>query len=287
MKHRLKKRLNIGLAALMAGVLGIAQAGIEVPFWGGKAIAAQFEQKEVEQTKYIAVAMPLASGHFKLIVLHQASEVRPCWREQGVAPVVVDPLLVTFDFTGICGRSTDSNGYSIRVAGEDLVIRYSLTIEGRGNELVLIGRARDGSGPPMLIARTQGRAEGFQKLILEPGWRFSRRTYGGKTLGHIYFTNDSYNTATAGSLPPLSPPSPQLQTEPVPPGPKLLAPPLESSTTPIPVPSPANLSLPVSSPPPASVVVPPAAPPPVSVVSQPELIRQPVKSPGAQIKKSR
>jgi hypothetical protein len=29
---------------------------------------------------------------------------------------------------------------------------------------------------------------GFMKIILEPGWRFSRRTFEGKSLGHFYFS---------------------------------------------------------------------------------------------------
>lgn len=275
----MKYLLRISLAAITAGVLGAAYVGTAISLGGGEAIAAQFGQKEVEQSKYIAVAMPLASGYYKLLVLEQISPKRACWKENGSAPTVIDPLLVTFDFTGICGRSTDSNGYSIRVAGEDLVIRYSLTIERRGDELVLIGRARDGSGPPMLIARTQGFAEGFQKFILEPGWRFSRRAFGSKTLGHIYFTNDSFSTATAGSIPPATQPTPMPSattvtpdTAPVTPEPKPLNLAPQQGTAPIPVPGPVdlpNLPTPVA---PESSVTPAPEPTPVQGIAPPAVL---------------
>lgn len=187
----------------------------------------KFSHEEVDQSRYVALAMPLASGRYKLLVLHQISNARPCWSENGSNPVMIDPLLVNFDFTGICGRSTDSNGYSIRVAGEDLVMRYSLTIETRNGELMLIGRGRDSSAPEMVIGRTYGQATGFQKFILEPGWRLTRRSFNGKTLGHVYFTNDSYSAA-------INPPSANLTPTPA------IDQPLNSPVTPLGAPTPAT-----------------------------------------------
>jgi hypothetical protein len=199
----MKSRFRFGLASLCLSVLmGVVS---------NQVVAAQFQQQEVEQSRYIAMAMPLASGHYKLLVVNQIRDTRPCWSESGGNPTRIEPLLVTFDFTNICGRSTDSNGYSIRVQNEELALRYSLMLEQRGNELALIGRLNgDSAAPPMVVGRTRGMTEGFMKIYLEPGWRFTRRTFSGRTLGHIYFTHDSMQAAVSGSTQPTSAaPAPQ------------------------------------------------------------------------------
>lgn len=155
-----------------------------------KSVAATFEQIPVEQNKFIAVAAPFGESSHQLLIIEQKSNARQCWSESGSNPVIVDPLLLNFDFSGICGRSTDSNGYSIRMAGEDLGLDYLLRIVERDGELVLVGtNSRDRSAPEVIVGRTQGLANGFVKIVLEPGWDFARRSYQGKPLGHIYLAN--------------------------------------------------------------------------------------------------
>lgn len=101
---------------------------------------SQFGQQEVDQSKFIAIASPYRNGEaHQLLVVEQITDARPCWSESGFAPTLIDPLLFQFDFTGICGRSTDSNGYSVRMSGEDLDLRYSLRVLRRGGDLVLVG----------------------------------------------------------------------------------------------------------------------------------------------------
>jgi len=155
------------------------------------AAAAQFGQQEVDQNKFIAIAAPAGATSHQLLILEQISSSRACWSESGSAPTVVDPLLLKFDFTGICGRSTDSNGYSIRVADQDLGVQYSLRLVKQANDLKLMAVSnRDRSTPPIEIGRTQPIANGFTKIELNPGWRLTKRTYNGRTLGHIYLTNN-------------------------------------------------------------------------------------------------
>ncbi|HIK23501.1 MULTISPECIES: DUF3747 domain-containing protein [unclassified Thermosynechococcus] len=167
--------------------------------------ANMFTQTEVDQSRYVVMAVPLARGGYRLLVVEQMKDTRPCWRESGSNPVVIDPLLTTFDFTGICGRATDSNGYSIRVAQQDLGLQYSLRIEQRDGELLLVGSSNRG-GPRMVIGRTHGIQEGqFLKFHLEPTWRLTRRTYEGQVLGHVYFTNDTWEAATGSAPTPVSP----------------------------------------------------------------------------------
>lgn len=178
------------------------------------AMAVQFGQREVNQENFVAVAAPIRSGTaHQLLVLEQISSTRPCWNESGNSPVQVDPLLVNFDFTGICGRSTDSNGYSIRVNGEDLGLRYSLRVVERDGDLLLIGAPGNRSAEELLIARANGTTSDFAKLELEEGWRFTKRTYGDTTLGHVYLTYE-------GTTPPIAPDAGNTPTtpRPVPPG---------------------------------------------------------------------
>ncbi|MDS3859453.1 DUF3747 domain-containing protein [Thermosynechococcaceae cyanobacterium BACA0444] len=201
LKHRLH---SLGLLTLTCLGLGFGSG----PAWG-----SQFGQKDVDQTKYAVIAMPIARGGYKLLVVEQVSNKRPCWAENGLQPTVIDPLLATFDFTGICGRSMDSNGYSIRVEQQDLGMEYRLSVEQQENELYLVGvRNRGGAEAKMVIGRTNGLVPGaFLKINLEPNWRITRRTFEERTLGHVYFTSDSMQAAftpaaiQANPAPPATP----------------------------------------------------------------------------------
>jgi hypothetical protein len=151
--------------------------------------AASFDQVEVDQSKYVAVASPYGNNEYQLLVIEQISSKQPCWSESGTNPTLVEPLLLNFDFTGICGRSTDTNGYSIRKDGQDLGLQYLPRIVKRNGELLLVGINRsDLKAPEILLGRTNGFSNGFLKIVLEPSWRFTKRAFNGKTLGHIYIT---------------------------------------------------------------------------------------------------
>ncbi len=155
------------------------------------ATTAVFDQLEVDQNKFIAVAAPLGNSAHQLLILEQISNKQACWRESGTDPIVVEPLLLKFDFTGICGRSIDSNGYSIRMAERDLGLHYRLSIIERDGELVLVGIAdRDRHAPLIEIGRTHGIRLGFSKIVLNPGWQFTKRIYEGKALGHVYLSSN-------------------------------------------------------------------------------------------------
>ena len=159
-----------------------------------------FEQQEVNQEEFIAIAKPYGNNKYNLLILRQIPGQRQCWQEMNSNPVTIEPLLLNFDFTGSCQRNTDSNGYSIRVAQEDYGLDYLLRIVERDGELVLVGTHRsDPNQPEIIIGRTHGLAPGFLKIDLDPSWRFTRRAYNGQTLGHVYLTADdktAINTPT-------------------------------------------------------------------------------------------
>ena len=157
--------------------------------------AETFEEKEISQDQIIAIAAPYRHG-YNLVVIEQIPGKARCWAEQGMSPVAVNPLLMNFDFTNHCNRATDSNGYSIRMGGEERGSDYLLEIVEKNNELVLIGTQRDPNQLPIVIGRTHGKSEGVAKIFLNPGWHFTKRSYQGKELSHFYFSDSAANVAT-------------------------------------------------------------------------------------------
>lgn len=165
--------------------------------------ATSFQEESVEQSNVIAIARPYGENKYDLLVIEQIPGKEQCWSESGAEPIVVDPLLLNFDFTGSCKRSTDSNGYSIRIDGQDYGLDYLLSVVQRSGELVLVGTPRsDATQPELIIGRTKGMSQGFLKFVLEPGWKFSKRSYEGKVLGHFYFSGTGQTiVASGGALP--------------------------------------------------------------------------------------
>lgn len=190
----MKSSVQLKIAAFATAVLSTMVAFVPMN------AQTLFGKKELDQSRYIAVAQPLAGGStYKLLVIQQVSNSRACWDEAGVNPIQVDMLLNNFNYDGICAPKRDSNGYSIRMADEDLAPNYSLRLEKRGNDVVLIGSPFLGSSSSnkVEIGRTNGMINDFMKINLNPGWRFTERIKDGKSLGHIYFTSDQQ----LGSIP--------------------------------------------------------------------------------------
>ncbi|WP_330204465.1 DUF3747 domain-containing protein [Cyanobacterium sp. Dongsha4] len=151
-----------------------------------------FQETEVPQEEFIAVAQPYGENKYNLIVIEQIPGKNQCWNEAGANPVNVDLLLLNFDFSGHCRRSTDANGYSIRYDNQDYGLDYILNLVEKDGDLLLMGLNRRSPGqPPVVIGSAKGISQSPMKIILNPGWRFTKRTYEGKVLGHVYFSYDS------------------------------------------------------------------------------------------------
>ncbi|MGD1807977.1 DUF3747 domain-containing protein [Dapis sp. BLCC M126] len=151
-----------------------------------------FDEVQIDQNQVIAMAMPQEYSSYKLMILEQNSNERRCWRESETKlyPIVVEPLLLNFNFAGICEQATDSNDYSIRVNGNDLSRSHRLILENVGDEIKLFSISL--TGDKNLIGRTRGISDGIMKIFLEPGWKFTKRSYQEKVLGHFYFSYDSF-----------------------------------------------------------------------------------------------
>lgn len=175
--------------------------------------ASLFGMAELDSQKFLVVAAPIGSGsRSQLNIYEQVNGRRPCFAVDAGRPAVVNPLLSTFDFTGICGRYIDANGYSLRVGDTDLATVYRLSVVNQDNDVLLMALpTRPGAGPEMVVGRTLGSGTGFLKLELEPGWRLARRTFRGRALGHVYLYRDSWPTGpempTSASMAPPAPSS--------------------------------------------------------------------------------
>ncbi|MGK7949790.1 MAG: DUF3747 domain-containing protein [Xenococcaceae cyanobacterium] len=152
--------------------------------------AISFGEQEVNQNDFIVVAAPYRHG-YNLMIVEQLPGGRQCWIENGTNPVFVAPLLLNFDFTNDCKRSVDSNGYSVRLDGQDYGMDYLVNIVEAGGELKLVASSRDSETEAIVIGSTRGMGSGSLKIFLNPGWRLTKRTYEGTTTEHLYLSRDS------------------------------------------------------------------------------------------------
>ena len=173
--------------------------------------AGLFDARPVDPSRFAVLAKPVARDGWSLLVLEQLRSEGPrCWEPRSDG--LIDPSLNRFDFTGICGRYLDSNGYSLRIDRTDLATSWRLRVLQRGNELIL--EATSPSNPNELVV---GRAslprrdsEAFVALQLDPGWELQRRSFGEQSLNHIYVANNGnlgQLIAQSGGRPTLPPPS--------------------------------------------------------------------------------
>ena len=182
---------------------------------------SMFGAAELEPQKFVLVASPVgSSGRYQLNIYEQVNDRKPCFAIGESKPAAVNPLLATFDFTGICSRYIDANGYSVRVGPSDLAGSYRVLVRSEASDTLLIALpTKPGAGPEMVVAKAGGAASGFHKLDLEPGWRLMRRQFRGRNLGHVYLFNEVWpgepspavtsgpppGPAPAASVPGLSP----------------------------------------------------------------------------------
>ncbi|MFZ4804499.1 MAG: DUF3747 domain-containing protein [Synechococcus lacustris] len=176
----------------MAGGLAVAVVGAVALALGLAPARAQlFSSAPLDQQRFVVLGQPLAQGGWKLLVLEQIRQSPSCWQRRPDG--LIDPSLIGFDFTGICNRYIDSNGYSLRLGQRDQALSHDLRLIPEGRQLLLLGLPRRG-GDGVLIAQaplpSRPRADAFVALKLEAGWSLSRRTYNGQALSHVYFSGN-------------------------------------------------------------------------------------------------
>jgi hypothetical protein len=192
------KRPYLALATL-ALVAGLTPTPALLPRVWGEAL---FSSAPVEPSSFAVLARPVADDDWTLVVLEQLRARPFCWtpRPDGL----IDPTLNRFNFTGICGRFIDSNGFSLRVQDNDLSHTYRLRLDQKGNEVQLLASSPSQAAELLVGRGTVPRRDRdlFVALKLEPGWSIRRRVFGGRSLSHIYFSNaeplDSLIAAASG-----------------------------------------------------------------------------------------
>lgn len=196
------------MAAALAA-LGVS-ALVAIPAAPAARASSLFQTAELNPGNFAVVAAPIGSGErAQLNIYEQLNGRRACFAVNGGQPAAVEPLLATFDFTGICSRYLDANGYSVRIGDTDLAPGYRLSVVRFSDDnLLLAVPTRSGIGPEMVVARTNGPGTGYLKLVLEPGWQLKRRAYNGRNLGHVYLYRDSWpGIAPAAAAPATASPT--------------------------------------------------------------------------------
>ena len=165
--------------------VGLLTAGLSQE----SAARALFDSAAVAEKRFAVLAQPIGRAQWKLLVLEQIKVQPRCWRARQDG--LVEPSLNRFNFSGICKRYLDSNGYSLRSGGQDLGTRFRFRLKRSGTSLklealdpqqrapLLVGQARISKRDP----------NGFVALRLEPGWALERRVYQGRPLNHLYFAH--------------------------------------------------------------------------------------------------
>ena len=127
---------------VMAGFRTVAAAGLALAATSAPTALAQgslFTAVPVELSKFVLVSAPIGQGErSQLNIYEQRTAKRPCFAVGAGVPAVVDPLLSKFDFTGVCNRYIDGNGYSLRIGGDDLGTRYRLSVVNTGRDICLL-----------------------------------------------------------------------------------------------------------------------------------------------------
>ena len=172
-----------------ASTVAAISLGLALVLPGATTARALFDSQPLQQRRFAVLAQPIGQSDWKLLVLEQIKTRPLCWtpRPDGL----MDPTLNTFNFSGICSRYLDSNGYSLRSGGQDLNLRFRLRLKQRGNRLDLQAIDPDQAMPITVGTATVPRRDrnGFVRISLETGWRLERRTYQGRTLSHVYFAH--------------------------------------------------------------------------------------------------
>ncbi len=162
-----------------------------------QAKAVSFQEQKVSQDDFAVVAVPFGYQEHRLEIIEQVPGERQCWQESGSAPVKLDLLLTDFDHTNSCRRIINTNGYTLRLNGEDERVAHVVKIVENNGELQLVAFHKDPSQPSIVIGKTNGMTDGAMKIMLNPGWQITKRIHQGQTIDHLYLSGNGSNTYSA------------------------------------------------------------------------------------------
>ncbi|MEM8722159.1 MAG: DUF3747 domain-containing protein [Cyanobacteria bacterium P01_G01_bin.39] len=154
--------------------------------------ATEFSEFAVDQSQFVAVAIPYNYRRYRLAIIEQIPGQQACWQESESYPTKVDLLLLDFDHTNSCRRGVDTNGYSLRYNGKDDKVEYTLDLVENGGKLDLVADHADPNQQDLVIGSTTGLVEAPMRIDLNPEWQFTKRLYQGGALQHIYMSNNPH-----------------------------------------------------------------------------------------------
>lgn len=151
----------------------------------------------INPNNFLVVSVPGSTAQpHKLFIVEQIQPTPPCWsvaNPGGGEPTQINALWNTFDFTGVCRLQRDSNGYAVRLNGQD-VAGARFEINERNGDLLLQFAPSTTSRDRITIGKGNGISPtGFTQIDLNPGWSLTKRTYNGVIVSShlVYFTNDA------------------------------------------------------------------------------------------------
>jgi hypothetical protein len=182
------KPLNLLKSLFLGTSIIVSSLAIETPQ------AMAFSEQEVNQQQFIAVAIPYNYKEYRLEIIEQLPGGQSCWRESGTNPATVELLLNNFDYTNSCRRISNTNGYTLRVDGQDDIVARTDKIVARNGELQLVAFHKDPTQADLVIGTTGGISENQPlKISLNQGWRITKRVHNGQTLNHVYISGSALN----------------------------------------------------------------------------------------------
>ena len=161
-----------------------------------QAQAVSFEEQQVSQDDFAIVAVPFGYQEHRLEIIEQIPGEKQCWQESGSAPVRVDLLLLDFDHTDSCRRIINTNGYTLRLNGQDERVAHVVKIVRNNGELQLVAFHKDPAQPSIVIGKTNGLSDSAMKITLNPGWEITKRVHQGKVIDHVYLSGASNSSST-------------------------------------------------------------------------------------------
>ncbi|MGL4879753.1 MAG: DUF3747 domain-containing protein [Waterburya sp.] len=173
-----------------------------------KAQEVSFQEQPVNQEQVTVVAVPFGYQEHRLEIIEQIPGKQQCWAESGTAPVEVNLLLSNFDHTDSCRRIINTNGYTLRLNGQDERVAHVIKIVKNNGELQLVAFHKDPSQPSIVIGRTNGVSvsNNAMKIMLNPGWQVTKRVHQGQVIDHFYLsgntglTSNSYSATSSSSV---------------------------------------------------------------------------------------
>jgi len=152
---------------------------------------AMAQERPITEGSAVLVAFPFNKGErYNFVVFEQISGKRKCFDKNGTTPVVVDPLLLNFNWVGSCRRH-GLEGVGLKINGKDESLQFGFVVRKVGNEIQMnsfriVNRRMDLS-TKKLIARTRGFVAGtMMELKLEPGFSLSRKQLSAKDTHYIF-----------------------------------------------------------------------------------------------------